>query len=203
MKAQTLISVLAAAAIVGGCQAVQESGDDIGKSFRQSGKQFVQQKLDEWIDLAGVEVQWNHVPKEHQRHGVARALFGKDKQGHLYDGYVYCEPSPSITVQRSRESINSQNELLRIAFGLGWAVAKCDGDGDLERYQLYHESHKWALARWREAGLRISHKQHANMFCALKMAVRRYKQRNPGRSIDADVLKWFKENYLRGGWECR
>jgi len=203
MKSQTLISVLVAAAFVGGCQAVKESGNGISKSFRQSGKQFVQQKLDEWIALAGVEVQWNHVLEKFQRQGVGRALLGKDKHGHLYEGYVYCNPSPSITTERSRESVNSKNELIRIAQGLGWAVAKREGDADRERYQLYHESNKWALARWREAGLRLSHKQHAGMFCGLQWAVRRYKQHNPGQQVDANVLKWFKDNYLRGGWECR
>lgn len=202
MKAQTLISVLVAAAIVGGCQAVKESGDGISKSFRQSGKQFVQQKLDEWIDLVGVEVQWNHVPEEYQRQGVGRALLGKNRYAHLAGGYIDCEPSPSVTQERSRESVNSRKELFEIALHLGWTVAACDGI-DRERYQLHHEASKWALARFREAGLRLTDEMHANMFCGLQREVRRYKQHNPGQPVDAEVLKWFKENYLRGGWECR
>jgi len=203
MKTQTLISVLVAAAIVGGCQAVKESGDGIAKSFRQSGKEFAQQKIDEWVALAGVEVRWNEIPADRQRTGVTRFLLGKDRLGHLYGGRVYCEPSPSVTQERSRESINSQKELFYIAGSLGWAVAVCDGDSDRERYQVAHEATKWRLARWREAGLRLTDEQHANMFCNLKWDVRRYKQHNPGQPVDADVLKWFRKNYLRGGWECR
>lgn len=200
MKSQTLVAVLVAVAIVGGCQAVKESGDGIGKSFRQSGKQFVQQKLDEWIALAGVEVQWNHVPEEFQRQGMARFVLGKDKSrsASFNEG---CEPSPKMVYPRSRESIDSQKELFEFARSIGWWIAACD-DGDHERYQLEHEANKWRLARWREAGLRLNEWMRSGVFCTLDREVRKYKQRNPGRPVDADVLDFMKVNYLPDDWVC-
>jgi len=201
MKAQTLISVLVAATIVGGCQAVKESGDGIAKSFRQSGKQFVQQKLDEWIALAGAEVQWNHVPEDRQRTGVLRLLLGK-KEGNWVSFFGSCEPSLRFSYPHlKKESINSQKELFEFAQNLGWYVAVCDDD-DRERYQLEYEANKWMLARWREAGLRLNEWMRAGIFCGLDKEVRRYKQHNPGRPIDSDVLNFMKVNYLPTRWTC-
>jgi len=201
MKAQTLLAALIVATIVGGCQAVKEIDGNIAKTIRQSGKQFVQQKLDEWIDLAGAEVQWNHVPEKYRRQGVARALLGKNRSGHsaFFGG---CEPSLRFSYPRSRESINSHKELFEFAISLGWFVAGCDGNSELERYQIEHEAAKWVLVRWREAELRRTQFQRAFMFCGLDHEVRRYKQHNPGRPIDADVLNFMKDNPIPTGWEC-
>jgi len=178
-------SILLSATIVGGCQSMKEDAH---------------QKIDEWIDLAGVGVYWNQVPADRRRTGVTRFLLGKNKD--RYKSYVDCEPSPRMYYPRSKQSIDSPKELFRFAINLGWSVANCDGDGDRERYQLAHKANKWVLARWREAGLRLTDQQRADIFCGIDGDLRRYKRQKPGRPVDTDVLDFLKDNPLPNGWEC-
>jgi len=178
-------SILLSATIVGGCQSMKEDAH---------------QKIDEWIDLAGVGVYWNHIPENRRRTGLTSFVLGKNKDG--YNSYGGCEPSPWMAYPRSKESIDSPKELFRFAQELGWGVAECDDGGNRERYQLAYKANKWVLMRWREAGLRLTDQQRADVFCGVDWDLRRYKQHNPGRPVDTDVLDFLKDNPLPNGWEC-
>lgn len=185
MKNSLIVAFIATVTLVGGCQSV---------------KQDVQQKLDEWIALAEAEVRWNEIPESRQRTGVTRFILGKNKD--RYQAYGNCKPSSVLFYPHSKESIDSQKELFRFATQLGWQVADCDGGSDRERYQLAHKANKWALERWREAGRRLTDQQRADIFCGVDWDMRRYKQHNPGRPVDTDVLDFLKDNPLPNGWEC-
>jgi len=166
----------------------------------QSMKEDAHRNIDEWVDLAGVGIYWDQVPEDRRRTGVTRFVLGKNKE--RYQSYSVCEPSPRMWYSRSKESINSPKELFRFVSSLGWAVADCGDGGDRERYQLAHKAKEWALMRWRESGLRLTDQQRADIFCGIDGDLRRYKQHNPGRSVDTDVLDFLKDNPLPNGWEC-
>jgi len=68
------------------------------------------------------------------------------------------------TGPRPKESIDSPKELFWFAQELGWGVADCGDGGGRERYQLAHKANEWALMRWREAGLRLTDQQRADVF---------------------------------------
>jgi len=181
-----LMTVFAVVAIlVSGCQSMKEDAH---------------RNIDEWVDLAGVEVYWDHIPESRRRTGLTGFVLGENKDG--YNSYGGCGSSPWMSYPRSKESIDSPKELFRFVQELGWGVADCGGGSGRERYQLAHAANEWALMRWREAGLRLTNQQRADIFCGIDGDLRRYKQHNPGRPVDTDVLDFLKDNPLPNGWEC-
>jgi len=192
MKTQTLIFVLVAATIVGGCQAVKDVGGNVADSFQSSDKKFVQRTINEWSALAGAEIRWNEVPvglQEHNLHNLKNfARFTKDKE---FPVETYCSPR-ATSYPRSRRSITKQ-ELPLIAHALGMTVS-CDADPNDKLYQVVYEIFKWILTRVRQSGLPVRADWQNGLACVLDKAVQEYKQQNPGRPVDAEVLDWIKAN---------
>lgn len=202
MKAHTLISVLVAAAIVVGCQAVKDVGGNVASSFQSSEKKFVQRTINQWTTLARVEIRWNEVPMAHQGRNLdnlptlirfLRLTASKD-----VPFVVSCFPR-ATTYPRSRDSIIKQ-ELIIVAVALAQVVVLCNATPDSEKYQVEYETVKWVLTRMREAGLTVPAASQQGMVCAMDEMVQQYKQQNAGQPVDADVLDWIKENQL---WGCR
>jgi len=201
MKTQTLILALVAATIVGGCQVVKDVGGNVAGSFQSSDKKFVQRTINEWVALAGAEIRWNEVPLVYQERKLNDfenfVRFLKDEKTSA-PFQPYCSPR-ATSYPRSRRSITKQ-ELYFVAAALSMVVAYCDADPNDEEYQLSYESFKWVLTRMRQAGLPVPAGVQTGLACGLDKDVQEYKQQNPGRSVDAEVLDWIKDNKL---WGCR
>jgi len=194
---------------IAGCQAVKEVG---GSKVDE----FAQQKVDEWVALSGVEVQWGYVPEKYRGRGLDKLpTLGRFlDRGEELPFYISCFPQPATSYPRSHRSIIAQ-ELPFVAVVLGMTVGWCnavrdslDDDRHVELYQLVYEWHRWALTRLQEAwlpyrgGTRIplSREFRAKWVCAVDKAVQEYKQQNPGLPVDTEVLDWIKDNQL---WNCR
>jgi len=201
MKSYTLIFTLVAAVITGGCQTMAEISGNAASPFRSSEKKFVQRTINEWAALSRAEIRWNEVPLTLQDRNLdnlptlVRFLRHRvDQEGVPFA--PSCFPR-ATTYPRSRHSITKQ-ELILVAAALGALVAVCNATPDSEKYQIDYESLKWMLTRLREVGLAHAGMQN-EMVCDIDERVQQYKQQNPGRPVDGDVLDWIKDNQL---WNC-
>jgi len=124
-----------------------------------------------------------------------------------------CTPQPTLSYPRSRRAVRP-NELYFIAMMSGVAVAGCDADHDsadfdAEVYRVFYKGVKRGLEMLQQLGLldfnipaTINATVRASVIvpwaCLVDVAVQEYKQENPGRPVDADVLNWLKDNKALG-----